>query len=102
MNPDMIKIRLADFNRRSYSEDRLMVSGDVWDDGLYLIYIYTFRTVSIAQGFLEELRESRYVFGNVPREFYQLMLITAENFQTLMKQRNKDAYQYFYELNYSP
>jgi len=100
-NPDIMKIRLADFNRRSYSQDNLRVTGEVWEDGYYLIYISTLRTVSIAQGFLDELQGSRYVFGGTPREFYRVLIITADNFQTLMRLRNKEAYLYFYEQHYN-
>jgi len=102
VNPDIMKIRLSDFNRRSYSQDNLRVIGEVWEDGYYLIYISTLRTVSIAQGFLDELQGSRYVFGGTPREFYRVVIITADNFQTLMRQRNKEAYLYFYEQHYNP
>jgi len=101
-NPEILKIRLADFNRRSFNQDNLRVIGETWADGYYLIYISTFRTVSIAQGFLDELQNSRYVFGGTPREFYNIMLITVDNFQTLMRLRNKEAYLYFYEQYYNP
>ncbi len=102
VNTDIMKIRLADFNRRSYSQDNLRISGENWDEDYYMVYIYTLKTASIAQGFLEELRESKYVFGSVPKEFYTIMLIHAENFMTFMKLRNKEAYQYFFEQNYNP
>jgi tetratricopeptide (TPR) repeat protein len=102
VNPDVLKIRLADFNRRSYAQDNLRISGEVWNDEYYLIYVHSFRTISVARGFLEELQDSRYVFGGTPKEFYELMLITSDNFQTLMKERNKEVYRYFYEMNYNP
>jgi tetratricopeptide (TPR) repeat protein len=102
VNPDVFKVRLADFNRRSFGQDNLRVYGEKWDDGLYLIYIGTLGTVSIAQGYLEELQKSAYVLGGTPKEFYEIMLITTDNFQTLMQLRNLEVYRYFYEQNYNP
>jgi hypothetical protein len=102
VTPQTISVRLADFNRRSYGQDSLRVSGELWETGLYLVYIQTHKTVSIARGYLDDLRNSRYVFGQVPKEFYQAMIISSENFQTLMNLRNLEVYKYFYEINYNP
>jgi hypothetical protein len=100
VNTDVLKIRLSDFNRRSYPQDNLIVTANAWDEDYYLIYIYTFKTASIATGYFDELRENKYVFGSIPKEFYQIMLISAENFSTFMKLRNKEAYQLFFEKHY--
>ena len=102
VNTDVMKIRLSDFNRRSYAQDNLQISGTNWEDGYYLIYLHTFRTASIATGYFNELRGSRFVFGAIPREFYQIMLISADNFVKLMELRNREAYQYFFEQHYNP
>ncbi len=102
VNPETLKVKLMDFNRRSYPQDNLKPTGIAWDEDYYLIYIYTFKTSSIASGYYDELKESKYVFASIPKEFYQIMLISAENFTTFMKLRNKDAYQSFFEKNYTP
>jgi tetratricopeptide (TPR) repeat protein len=102
VNTDQFKMRLPDFNRRFYGQDSLRIHSEKWDDGLYLIYIYTHRTVSVAQGYLNELVNSRYVIGGTPKEFYEIMIITRENFETLMRLRNLEAYRYFYQENYNP
>ncbi|MCL2412545.1 MAG: tetratricopeptide repeat protein [Bacteroidales bacterium] len=102
VNADFLKIRLADFNRRSFPQDNLRIAGEVWDNSHYLIYIHTHGTVSIAEGFLENLQNSRYVFGAIPTGSFRLMIISEENFQTLMRLRNLDVYLYFYEQYYNP
>ncbi|MDR0438554.1 MAG: outer membrane protein assembly factor BamD, partial [Bacteroidales bacterium] len=102
VNTEIVRTRLSDFNRRSYAKDNLQISGSNWDEGYYLLHVYTFQTASIARVFFDELVDSKYVFGTYPEESYQIMLISAENFITLMKLRNKDAYQYFFEKHYNP
>jgi hypothetical protein len=102
VNTDFLKIRLEDFNRRNFAQDNLRISGEIWDNQRYLISIQTHGTASIAQEFLEHLRNSTYVFGAIPTDSYSLMIISAENFQTLMRLRNLEAYRYFYEQYYNP
>jgi hypothetical protein len=102
VNTDMMKIRLSDFHRRNFPQDNLRMTDNTWNEDQHLIYIYILRTASIAIGYLDELRASRYVFGTTPKEFYQLMIISAENFETLMRLRNKEAYQLFFETHYNP
>jgi tetratricopeptide (TPR) repeat protein len=102
VNTVWVRTRVQDFVRRSYPQDGLRVSGMDWDEDYYLVYVSVFRTTSIAIGFWEEFRESTYVFGPVPKEHYQTIIISAENFQTLMKQRNKDAYLHFFKTHYDP
>jgi len=102
VNTQFLKMRLADFNRRGFRDDGLQTSGEVWDNNHYLIYIHRHGTVSIAQGFLQQLRGSRYVFGAIPTDMFRLMIISAENFQTLRQDRNLDAYLYFYRQYYNP
>jgi len=101
VNTEFLKIRLADFNRRGFRDDDLRISGEMWDNNHYLIYIHRHGTVSIAQGFLDQLRRSRYVFGAIPTDMFRLMIISAENFQTLRQDRNLDAYLYFYRQYYN-
>jgi len=102
VNTDFLKIRLEDFNRRDFAQHNLRISGEIWDNERYLIFIQTHGTVSPAQEFLENLRNSTYVFGAIPEESYSLMIISTENFQTLIRLRNLEAYLYFYEQYYNP
>lgn len=102
VNTDVVKIRLTDFNRRSFSQDNLRIGSDTWSEDYYLVYAYTFKTASIATGYFDELKKSTYVFSQIPKEFYQIMLISAENFSTFMKLRDKDTYQKFFEKYYNP
>ncbi|MCL2682735.1 MAG: hypothetical protein FWE63_04520 [Bacteroidales bacterium] len=102
VNTQIVQTRLTDFNRRGYAQDNLLISGSNWDGGHYLLHVYTFQTASVARVFFDDLVNSKYVFGTYPEESYQIMLISAENFITLMKLRNKDAYQYFFEKHYNP
>ena len=102
VNTDFLKIRLEDFNRRNFAQNNLRISGEIWDNQHYLISIQTHGTSSIAQRFLEDLRNSAYVFGAIPADSYSLMIISAENFQTLMRLRNLEVYRYFYEQYYNP
>jgi hypothetical protein len=101
VNVNTMKIRLADFRRRNFPQDNLSIADERWDEDYHLIYIYTLGTASIAQGFFEELRNSDYVFGGTPRQFFEIKIISAENFVTLMNERNRDAYRYFFQQNYS-
>ena len=101
VNTNFLKIRLNDFSRRDFSQHNLVVSGQAWSNEQRLILIRAHRTASIAQDFLENLRDSRYVFGAIPEESYSLMIISTENFQTLMRLRNLEAYLYFYRQYYN-
>jgi len=102
VNTSIITIRLSDFNRMRYGQDSLKFNGIGWDEDYHLVYVHTLKTASVAKGYMEELQNSRYVWGTVPKEFYQIMLISDENFVTLMNLRNKDTYRHFFEKHYNP
>ncbi|GHU85672.1 gliding motility protein [Bacteroidia bacterium] len=100
VNEEILKIRLSDFNRRFYNDDKLNVLSENYNNNQVIIIIKTLKTAIIAMDYATNLSESSYVFNSIAKDHVKTIIISKDNFSIFQNLKNFDAYQLFYNENY--
>ncbi len=96
---DPLKVRISDFNDRSYSLNNLTIKSLVLDNDRSLVTIGNFDNLEMADDYYNAILSSDYVFGSINRNDVEVYPISLTNYPVFY--RNKDSKQYlrFWEKN---
>lgn len=90
--------KISDFNREFFSRDRLKTGAQILDPSATLIVVREFANLNAGREYVKSFeRTKKHV---VDYKGKKLMLISADNFKTLMKEKDLVSYEKFYLDNY--
>ena len=94
------KVRITDFNTKSYSVEDLKVNSVLLDNNRHLVTVNSFKELSKALRYYKGLKDDTYVFSGFQPGTYDQFIISAENYPVFFKEKNTEAYKTFFEKNY--
>jgi tetratricopeptide (TPR) repeat protein len=95
------KTRLSDLNSESFGNDDLHISNVFLDSQHQLVTVKTFDGKEKAMNYLEFMNDKkREVFKDLVSGTYQTIIISAENYTILYKEKNLDEYNQFFSQNF--
>ena len=94
------KVRVTDFNTKSYSVEDLKVNSVLLDKNRHLVTVNSFKELDKAMRYYRGLKEDTYVFSGFQPGTYDQFLISAENYPIFFKEKDTEAYKAFFEKNY--
>lgn len=95
-----MKADLSDFNTANFKTLALKVSSNMLDKDHQVILIKTFNKISDAEVFYKTI-SSNTAFAPIIEQGFAYSLISKENYVTLFKNKQIDAYQNFFTTSYS-
>lgn len=95
-----VKAGLADFNTFNFSSQNLAVSINMLKPDFGIVLVKSFPSASHAKIYMNAVRTNKLLFKEFKQDEYQLLLISADNFKKLNKDKDEDAYMKFYKANY--
>jgi tetratricopeptide (TPR) repeat protein len=100
LNSNELRIKLSDYNNLYYSLRELKISAQQLDKDRPVIIIQDFPDKSSAQDYAVALKEDPTVFGTATPGSFELLVISAGNYVTLLQERDIEKYLTFYDQNY--
>lgn len=94
-----IKGTLSDFTSTNFATSGLKVSSSLIDRNNQLVLVKTFNRIDEAKSYISTYTNNEDVKA-LREAGYKVSLISKENYVTLFKTKEIDAYQTFYEANY--
>jgi len=103
-DPKMVntfKTRLGNFTKKYYSNKEFNITSTLFASKMQMVTIKTFATAKEAAQFLENLENDPEVFaGEIKKDVFQLLNMSAENLPMFYKKHNVSGYILFYNDNY--
>lgn len=95
-----MKAEISDFNTANFKSLALKVSSNMLDKDHQVILIKTFNKISDAEGYFKAIAANT-MFAPYIEQGFPYSLISKENYVTLFKNKQIDAYQNFFSTSYS-
>lgn len=96
---DPLKVRISDFNERSYSLNKLTIKSLVLDNDRSLITIGNFDNLESADDYYNAILSSDYVFGSINRNDVKVYPISLTNYPVFYRNKDTEQYNRFLEMN---
>ena len=100
VNVNGTKTRISDFNRKSYSVDKLSVSSLVFDGDWQMITINKFPNAHRAMMYYGAISNDTYVFPEIKKEDFKTLIISLDNYPKLYNDKDVDKYLKLFEKEY--
>ena len=100
INVNALKVRISDFNMKSYSIDNLSITSILLDKTTHFIMVGSFDSVESSMKYYRAIMGSDYVFANIDQSLYDGFVITQENYPVLYKDKDLQKYLAFFKQNY--
>lgn len=95
-----LKIRLSDFNERSYRLENFTISSIVLNDTLEVVSVGVFKSGDASLNYYREIIDNDYVFSALRRSNYDAFVISAINYPVYYQDKNTRRYMAFFEKEY--
>lgn len=95
-----LKVRISDFNSRSFSSMKLIIRSIMLDDQRSLITVGNFEDRLGADDYWATIRVSDYVFGGMTTGDFYVYPISSGNYPVFYREKDIDQYNDFWEKNY--
>lgn len=96
-----IKANVADFNSKYFKSSSLKTTSNLLGKEKQIVMVKTFTELSEAQSYYDAFTANTDELGDVKKEEYGTYLISKENYLTLFKTKNLEAYATFFSTNYN-
>ncbi|MEG2666178.1 MAG: tetratricopeptide repeat protein, partial [Bacteroidales bacterium] len=100
INPEVLKIKLSDFNRKFYSENSLTTTIEPFNAAQLSFTIADFPNEKTAMSYYKAFINNDYIFSSIAKEDRMVFVITVDNLSLLKKSMDSKAYQIYFEKNY--
>jgi len=96
-NVKAISTRVSDYVLRYHKFDNLSSKNLVLNDSCEMITVSSFPDCNKALDFYENAMEINYIYSGLPPDAYYHFVISQDNYSTFYKNKNIEAYQYFFD-----
>jgi tetratricopeptide (TPR) repeat protein len=93
---DPLRVRLSDFNERSFKSAQLMVKSLVLDEQRMLVTIGNFNSSSDADDYRMAVTESEYVFGGINAADFKVYPVSLTNYPVFYRIKDTSEYEKFW------
>jgi len=100
MNTNLLKTRLSDYNTKYYSLKEYNISNQLLGPQTQIITISRFENKADAIAYKNGMAGSDEVFGNENPESYSVFIVSENNFESFLRERNVNEYLDFYRNYY--
>ncbi len=100
VNINGTKTRISDFNRKSYSSDKLSVSSLIFDGEWQMITINKFPNAHRAMMYYSTISNDSYVFPEIQQEDFKTLIISLENYPKFYQDKDVEKYMKLFEKEY--
>jgi len=100
VNVNGTKTRISDFNRKSYSVDKLSISSLMFDGDWQMITVNKFPNAHRAMMYYGAISKDTYVFPDIKKEDFKIMIISLDNYPKLYNDKDMDKYMTLFEKEY--
>lgn len=97
---DPLKVRISDFNSRSFGSKSLMIRSIMLDNQRSLVTVGNFDNKSQADDYRSTIIESDYVFGGIADENFDVYQVSVGNYPIFYREKDLAQYESFWEKNY--
>ncbi len=101
-NPSAVRIRIADFAKKSFSMEKLNTNLIVYNEENQIVVISSFPNNKAAMNFYNAVKEDDYImslFKDHPETFISFV-ISQDNYPTFYKEKGLEPYLKFFKKNY--
>ncbi len=100
VNLEAVKLRLSDFNLKRTFSKLLTITNMIVDNNSNWVSVLGFVNMKEAQDYISEMKTDEYVLSIFNSEEYQHFVISIDNYQVLLRDKNVSAYLRFYYKYY--
>ena len=100
VNVNGTKTRLSDFNRKSYSSDKLSVSSLIFDGDWQMITVNKFPNAHRALMYYGAIANDNYVIPEIEKKNFKILIISLENYPKLYNDKDVEKYLKLFEKEY--
>ena len=100
VNISAFKVRISDFDKKSFSLKSLRVKSLMLDDKQTIITVGNFDDKAEAANYLIALMNDEYVISGMQESDFLIFSISASNYPLFYRDKNVSLYNAFYEANY--
>lgn len=100
VNVNATKTRMSDFNRKSYSVDKLSVSSLMFDGDWQMVTVTKLPNAHRAMMYYGGISNDTYVFPEINKESFKFMIISLENYPKLYQDKDVEKYLKLFEKEY--
>jgi hypothetical protein len=100
VNLDAVKLRLSDFNQKQTLSNPLTITNMIVDNNSHWVSVLGFRNMKKSQDYISEMETDEYVLSIFNSEEYQHFVISIDNYQALLSDKNISEYLRFYYKYY--
>ncbi|MEG1909777.1 MAG: hypothetical protein RR190_02270, partial [Bacteroidales bacterium] len=100
INPDVLKIKISDFNRKFFKKSKLSINLSEFDEKFIQVEITEFKNAQEALIYYQNFSTNDYVFGVVEATDKYIFVINAHNYSLLQSSKNIEAYMTFFKTKY--
>lgn len=93
---DPLRVRLSDFNERSFKSAQLMVKSLVLDEQRMLVTVGNFDNASQASDYQLAVTESEYVFGGIDAADFKVYPVSLTNYPVFYRIKDTSEYEKFW------
>lgn len=95
-----IRFGLIDFNDEYFDFMNFDVTNNRFTDDYALVIVEKFKNAKMAQNYIESVIIAGEVFDDIISDSYRQYIISASNYEKLLKDQNIDRYGKFFDMNY--
>lgn len=100
VNTDVLQIKISDFNRKFFSEEKLKVSVDKFDDTYLQLLISEFPTSQLSNSYYKTFIKNEYIFGSIEVADREVFFISVDNYTYLLQHFGIPEYLEFFKSSY--
>ena len=94
------KVRISDFNSRSYGTQNLQVNSVILEGNKQMISVSTFGNSEEAMRYFNHISADGYVFSGIPDGTFDQFIISSNNYPVFFKEKKVAPYLQFFRINY--
>ena len=100
VNSNQLKNKLSNYNGKFYSLKNYNVASQIFNPLTQIISVGRFDNKDDALSYRKSINNSDEVFGNTNPELYNVFVISENNFEAFLRQKNLDEYLDYYRNYY--
>ncbi len=97
---NVIKIRLSDFNTKSYTSNNYNISSLLLDNTWQIINISGFNNLQEAMDYYNTLMQNSYILAPIGKVSHYIFAISSENYPIFYGTKDLKEYELFFRTNY--
>lgn len=100
INVNATKVKISDHNQKYHRLENLTISSVLLDNKRQMITVSNFRNKEQALTYFAGIRNSEYIFSNIPSDAFSQFIISSENYRIFYENKDTKDYLRFFTKNY--